>query len=208
MKTIIRKFIPTCLLEKGRAIIEKNQLIKWEKHGRPVPPPHRIKQLVIEQYQKKHNISILIETGTYMGDMVKAQLKNFKTIYSIELGKDLWGKAVKLFEKDKHVNIIQGDSGKVFLDLIPKINEKAIFWLDGHYSAGITAKGEKDCPIYEELNGIFNSRFQHILLIDDARCFNGEGDYPTIERLSEYILSKYSKSNIEIKDDIIRIELE
>lgn len=156
---------------------------------------------------KKDNISILIETGTYLGDMVNAQLKLFKTIYSIELSEDLWKKAVKRFEKNKHVTIIHGDSGKVFINLIPKINAKAIFWLDGHYSAGITAKGEKNCPIYEELNEIFKSRLQHILLIDDARCFNGKGDYPTIQRLSEYILSRNSKSKIEIKDDIIRIEL-
>lgn len=176
----------------------------WQTYS----PSHRLKQLTIEQYQKKHNISILVETGTYMGDMVKAQLKNFKNIYSIELGKDLWENAVKRFEKDKQVKIIHGDSGKIFRDLIPKINEKELFWLDGHYSAGMTAKGEKNCPILEELKGIFNSNHQHVLLVDDARCFNGEGDYPTIERLSEYILSKYGKSKIEIKDDIIRIELE
>lgn len=206
MKTIISKIIPIYFIDKRRAIIEKKQVIEWEKHGRHGTPPHRIKQLAIEQYQKKYNISILVETGTYLGDMVKAQLKNFKTIYSIELGKDLWEKAVKRFKKDKHVKIIQGDSGKVFIDLIPKINEVALFWLDGHYSEGITAKGEKDCPIYEELKGIFMSRIQHILLIDDARLFNGEGDYPTIEKLTEYVLSSYKKSKIEIKDDIIRIE--
>jgi hypothetical protein len=208
IKTIINNLIPEPLLEKRRAIVEKKELIAWKMQGKPVPPPHRIKELAIEQYQKKRNISILIETGTFMGDMIKAQLKNFKTIYSIELGEALWKKAVKRFEKDKHVKIFHGDSGKVFVDLIPKINEKAIFWLDGHYSGGITAKGEKECPIYEELDVIFNSKLQHILLIDDARYFNGENDFPTIQKLSEYILSRNSKSNIEIKDDIIRIELQ
>ena len=207
MKTIIRKVIPNYLLEKRRAIIEKKLLIDWEKKGKSVPPPHKIKQLAIEHYQKEHNISILIETGTYLGDMVKAQLNNFKTIYSIELGKDLWKKAVKRFEKEKHVNILLGDSGKVLIDLIPTINGSAIFWLDGHYSGGITAKGKKDSPIYEELNEILNSKFKHIILIDDARCFNGEGDYPTIEDLKEYILSRYFESKIEIFDDIIRIIL-
>lgn len=207
MKSFIRKVVPDYLLEKRRTFIEKKLLKNWEKKGKPVPPPHRIKQLAIEYYQKKHNTSILIETGTYLGDMVKAQLGNFKTIYSIELGKDLWKKAVKRFEKEKHVNILLGDSGKVLFDLIPKINENAIFWLDGHYSGGITSKGKNECPIYDELNAILNSNFKHIVLIDDARCFNGEGDYPTIEKLKEHILSRYSKSNIEILDDIIRIEL-
>jgi len=207
MRAFIKKTIPVFILEKVRLRKEMNQVIEWERQGKLGPPPHRVKQLAIEYYQKKYNISILIETGTYLGDMINAQLKFFEKIYSIELGEDLWKKAVKRFEKNKHVTIIHGDSGKVFINLIPKINAKAIFWLDGHYSAGITAKGEKNCPIYEELNEIFKSKLQHILLIDDARCFNGEGDYPTIQRLSEYILSRNSKSKIEIKDDIIRIEL-
>ena len=31
----------------------------------------------------------------------------------------------------------------------------AIFWLDGHYSAGITAMGEQATPIFKELTHIF-----------------------------------------------------
>jgi hypothetical protein len=163
--------------------------------------------LAIEYYQKKYSIDVLVETGTFFGDMVSAQLKNFKRIYSIELGYDLWEGAVKRFGNYSHVKILRGDSGLILKDVVLEIKEKAVFWLDGHYSAGITAKGEKDCPIFEELNAIFTSKFDHILLIDDARCFNGEGDYPTINELTEYVLSERKGSRIEIKDDSIRIEL-
>ncbi len=77
--------------------------------------------------------------------------------------------------------------------------------MDGHYSAGTTAKGEKDCPIFEELNAILDSKnFNHILLIDDARCFIGKGDYPTIDQLTEYIKSKNEDYKVEVKHDIIR----
>jgi hypothetical protein len=41
--------------------------------------------------------------------------------------------------------------------IIKDLNEPAIFWLDGHYSSGITAKGDKICPIFEELDSIFNN---------------------------------------------------
>ena len=86
-----------------------------------------------------------------------------------------------------------------------KINEPAIFWLDGHYSAGITARGDKDCPIFEELDAIFDkNNFEHILLIDDARLFIGEGDYPTIEELTNYIRIKKKKYRVNVKHDIIR----
>jgi hypothetical protein len=85
------------------------------------------------------------------------------------------------------------------------INEPAIFWLDGHYSAGITAKGDKECPIFEELNAILNkNEFNHILLIDDARCFIGEGDYPTIEELTNYVKTKDKSYQVVVEHDIIR----
>jgi hypothetical protein len=207
MRNNIKQAIPKFIFEIANSINQKKKLRQWEKNGKKLPLPHIAKQLIINDYQKKHNVSIFVETGTYMGDMVKAQLKNFKIIYSIELGKDLWEKANKRFENNNNVNILLGDSGKVFIELLPKINQKAIFWLDGHYSAGITAKGEKECPIYEELNEIFKSKINHILLIDDARLFIGENDYPSIEELTNYILANHSNSNIEIKDDIIRVEL-
>jgi|WetSurMetagenome_2_1015567.scaffolds.fasta_scaffold10160_6 hypothetical protein len=189
-------------------LLPDSGLKKWEKKGRPLPPPHRFKQLVIDDYQNAFKANILIETGTYKGDMVYAMKDKFQQIYSIELGFDLWKYCTKRFKKYKHIHIIQGDSGMVLVDLIPKIKERAIFWLDGHYSAGITSKGDKDCPIFEELSSILGSEINHIILIDDAHCFDGTGDYPTIGQLSQYVLSKKILSKINVENGIIRIILE
>jgi hypothetical protein len=184
---------------------QKKIIYEWKKKGCPVPTPHLVKQETISEYQKKFGYTTLIETGTFMGDMVDAQKTRFKNIISIELGVDLFKNASKRFRNDKNVLIVQGDSGKVLSKILLDINEPAIFWLDGHYSAGVTAKGDKECPIFEELSSIFSSKkFNHILLIDDARCFIGKGDYPTIEKLTEYIRSKNEKYQVEIKHDIIR----
>jgi hypothetical protein len=137
--------------------------------------------------------------------MVEAQKTNFKKIISIELGTELYEKAKERFTNDKNVLIIKGDSGKVLPTVLVNINEPVIFWLDGHYSSGVTALGEKEFPIFEELNAILNSKqLNHVLLIDDARLFNGEGDYPTIDKLTEYIRSKNEKYEVEVKYDIIR----
>lgn len=112
-----------------------------------------------------------------MGEMVEAQKLRFDKIYSIELGIDLYQKAKRRFKGNKSVTIINGDSGKVLPVLLEEISEPAIFWLDGHYSGGITAKADKECPIFEELDAIFKfNKFNHVLLIDDARCINGEND--------------------------------
>jgi len=204
-KKVLNYLIPQSVTNYINIINQKKEFKKWKQNGCPVPPPHLVKQMTIAEYQQKYNISILVETGSFLGDMVEAQKRRFNQIFSIELGVDLYRNTFKRFKRNGHIKILLGDSGKVLPNILSEINEPAIFWLDGHYSAGITAKGDKECPIYEELNAIFNSeKFNHILLIDDARCFNGEGDYPTIEDLSSFIKSRDKNYTVEIKNDIIR----
>ncbi len=205
IKKILRPFIPQLLWDVLKKMYARRQLIEWYDKGCPSPPPHLVKQMTIQEYQDKHKYAVLIESGTYMGDMVEAQKKKFRKIISIELGTDLFLKATKKFKNDKNISIVQGDSGKVLPQIMLEINEPAIFWLDGHYSAGLTARGEKDCPIFDELTAIFSSKkFNHIILIDDARFFTGKGDYPTIDELTAYIQSKNKKYQVEVKYDIIR----
>lgn len=180
---------------------------EWEERGKPVPPPHIIKEKIIREYQKANQYKVFVETGTYLGEMVKAQMNNFEEIYSIELSTMLYNRARRRFKKFKHIKILNGDCGKVLRNIVPTINKNAIFWLDAHYSEGITARGDTDCPIFEELQSILKSKFNHTILIDDARLFNGKNDYPTIKKLSTFVLAYKNKSDIKIKDDVIRIIL-
>lgn len=96
--------------------------------------PHVIKQEVIINFQKKYSIKILVETGTFWGEMIYAQRKNFEKIISIELLQKLYNAASKRFKKYKNIEIINGDSEEILNQIITQILEPAIFWLDGHYS--------------------------------------------------------------------------
>lgn len=208
IKKIIKLYLPEIIVNSFIKKQNNKQIEAWIKNGRPVPAPHIIKQLIIDEYRRKSGYSTLIETGTFLGDMVEVQSKNFKKIISIELGIELFEKAKKRFEKVSHIQIVQGDSGKVLPGLLENNFEPVIFWLDGHYSAGVTAIGDKVCPIFEELDAIFNSRpFNHILLIDDARLFIGDTYYPSKEQLTAYIKSKNEKYRFEVRDDVIRYEI-
>ncbi len=198
-------FTPKDVLKKRKE--EQNEIVirEWRKNGCPVPPPDVIKQLAISSYQETYGYNTLIETGTYKGDMVEAQKSKFQKIISIELGVKLFNKAKRRFKGDKNVTIVQGDSGKMLPEVVKDLKEPAIFWLDGHYSDGITAKGDKECPILEELDSIFKAKnLNHIILVDDARLFVGVGDYPTIEELTTRIKTKNPRYEVEVKDDIIR----
>jgi len=206
IKGKLRQLTPQKMLNLRHRIIGKRQLKKWQRKGESIKSPYIVKEMTIREYQRKYGITTLIETGTYRGDMVEAQKKIFKKIISLELGIELFKKAQTRFINDKNVIIMQGDSGKILHNVLKDVNERSIFWLDGHYSAGVTAMGDKECPIYEELDAIFNNnKYNHILLIDDARCFNGKGDYPTIDKLTKYVKNKNEKYQVEVKYDIIRV---
>lgn len=200
MLTLIKKLL------KGPEKREdpEKQLEEWIRQGKPAPPPHIVKQQAIREYAEQYGTGTLVETGTYLGDMIAAQLDHFTTIISIELSAKLHKKAKERFRQQAHVKLYQGDSSHVLPQIMPTLQQPAIFWLDGHYSAGMTARGDKDCPVYEELDAIFSHDTGHVILIDDAREFIGKNDYPTIPALEAYIKSKNPAYTITVKDDIIR----
>ncbi|AZI25856.1 hypothetical protein EA772_11065 [Pedobacter sp. G11] len=208
-KRIIRPLLTTKAPVVEELKRDDNSIIyEWEKQGKPAPPPHIIKQKAILQAKKASGYNILIETGTYLGEMIESQKNTFRIIYSIELGHDLHIAAKAKFKKEAHINLLEGDSGKILKVLMPQIKEPAIFWLDGHYSGGITAKGDKDCPIFEELTAILNAdKLPHILMIDDARLFNGADGYPTVAELNSFIRTFTTAFKQEIENDIISISL-
>ena len=87
------------------------------------------------------------------------------------------------------------------------LNGKTLFWLDAHYSAGVTARGNKDTPIISELDAIFTNmnNGSYILLIDDARSFTGKNDYPELAYLKNYVSDKVPDAEIFVERDIIHI---
>lgn len=185
---------------------EHRNLERWAANGRPVPPPHQLKRNVLREYAKRHGIRVLVETGTYMGEMVHAMREQFDTIFSIELAPELYKQAADRFAAFPNVNIVYGDSATMLPEILGKITEPALFWLDGHYSEGNTAKGSKDTPILSELEAVYQHPVKHhVVLIDDARCFNGTGDYPTLSELERFVRLRLTDASFEVKDDIIRI---
>ena len=183
----------------------KSDLRKWERDGRKSSTPHLIKQRVIKAYLQKFQITTFVETGTYLGHMVDAMKNDFIKIYSIELNGRLSNWASKRFRHLDHIEIIQGDSGKILKKVVRDLEGPAIFWLDGHYSAGITARGEKDTPIREELDCILNSEEKgHIIIIDDAHLFGNDPNYPSIEELIIKVHSISPNADVTIEDDTLR----
>lgn len=176
---------------------------QWFLKGKSVPPPHLIKQKAILKNAQRYKTRIMVETGTLLGDMVEAMKNHFDQIYSIEISPELARKAKQRFADNSRISIIENDSAVALKSLVPEIREPALFWLDGHYSGGSTGKGDKDTPIMEELATIYASDIPHIVLIDDARCFGSEKDYPSHNELSAYIKSLRPNASISVTNDCI-----
>lgn len=179
-------------------------LVLWYIRGKKIPPPHIYKQKVVSEYGKRNKINKLYESGTFKGDMVYGMRKKFKKIVSIELSDLFFKLASRRLKKYKHVKVIKGDSEKEIKKYLINLNEPSVFWLDGHNSFGDTAKGKLNTPIVNELKSILSHKNKsHVILIDDARHFTGENDYPRISDLKKTL--KKTNYNMQIESDIIRI---
>jgi hypothetical protein len=174
-------------------------------YGR-IPPPHAYKQREVKRYARQAKIRTLVETGTYEGHMIDATRRSFDRIYSIELDDALHETAVRQFAGDDRVILLKGDSGAVVPDLLDKVNEPALFWLDAHWSGGTTASSEERSPILKELVPILTAKQHgHIILIDDAREFVGVDGYPTLAELTGIVSGHRPDLEMAVDADLIRI---
>lgn len=181
-------------------------LWRWQLRGQPVPPPHAVKESVLRHYACRYSLKTLVETGTFLGDMAAELHGVFETIYTIELSQELHARSVTRFRRWPHIHPLQGDSANVLPVVLAELREPALFWLDGHYSGGITAHGTLGTPIIQEVQLIFAHQVRnHVIVIDDARCFNGTEDYPHLDEFLKWIKTIRPDYSTEVSGDSIRL---
>lgn len=178
----------------------------WDAQRAPLPIPDLVKQRTVSDIAKKFGLTTLVETGTYLGDMVGSVHRQFKQMYTIELSDMLYARARRRFSRLSNVEVLHGDSGQVLKSVLPKLNTPTLFWLDAHYSAGFTARGNEDSPVLQELQAIFSSPLSdYVILIDDATDFGGDGGYPTIDEVRNLVAERAPRYTVEIKYNAIHI---
>jgi len=125
-----------------------------------------------------------VETGTYLGEGIQRALDaGFPQVYSIELSPKYHQKAQRKFRKKPNVHLVFGDSGVMLKQVIASIHAPITFWLDGHWSAGDTAKAGSITPLLDELESIRQHPIKtHTIMIDDVRCFGAPFDGVTFEQ--------------------------
>jgi hypothetical protein len=179
--------------------------LQWAARAYAAPSPHFIKQVCL--LRNGFPSATWVETGTFLGQTTQLLARHATKVYSIEPEPKLFARAQKLFSSQNHVEILNGSSEDVFPVLLPILRGNVNFWLDGHYSAGITFKGSQDTPILDELASIsrnIDSFGKICVLIDDIRCFNPllpeYSTYPSLDTLVAWATEH--KLNWHIEHDI------
>lgn len=207
MKNTIKNYLSYLgLFSKFDLLRHLPAIIRWLRGGiRGIAPPP-IKRIVLAGYMNTYGLKQFVETGTFLGDTLAyiAQDNSIQAT-SIELDGVYFNAAKRRFTKYSNVTIMGGDSGTLMPKIVARLRNPALFWLDGHYSGDKTGKGDLETPVIGELQAIFCSPITgHVILIDDARRFDGTHDYPSLETLLATIRSD-GRYHTEVSTDIIRL---
>jgi hypothetical protein len=184
----------------------RERVLRWQREGRPSPPPDAVKYACIRRYAEQFATPVLVETGTFHGNAIFTLRNAFREIHSIELAPALHARAVLDLGHLTHIHLHLGDSAAELPKVARTLGAPALFWLDGHFCSGPSARGEKDTPVFEELTYLLGRPpGRDVVLIDDARLFNGRDGYPTVEALRELVASSRPQASFGVEEDIIRI---
>ena len=207
MKTIIKHNLSRLgILPMLDLIRRLPEIVRWIQAGCTGIASPPVKRMVLSTYRKRYGLTNFIETGTHLGDTL-AYIAKQKMVYvtSIELDEAYYLAAKQRFVGYPNVTLLHGDSGKLLPEQVCQLKTPTLFWLDGHYSGGDTGKSELHTPISAELEAILDSPVKgHVILIDDARLFDGTQDYPHLDRVLETVRRK-NAYHIEVSTDIIRL---
>ena len=177
----------------------------WKLRGEPERSPHLVKQRAVLEYARRYGLRVLIETGTYYGEMVAAMKNHFDEIHSVEYDSRLAERAQKKFAHHRHIHIHQGDSQQVVPEVLRSLGRPALFWLDAGYYGWAGTQGDKQ-RLTSELEAILRHPVAgHVILMDDARGLNGRNGAPTVAELTRRVQSEFPGKKLEVKHDILRI---
>lgn len=179
---------------------------RWRVQGWSSPVHPLVKRSMLLAEARRIQAANIVESGTYQGDTVWFFREKIGSIVSIEVQPRLAMLAKARFKGWKNIRIVEGDSGDVLPEICDTLIGPTLFWLDGHYSGGVTGTGREECPLWRELEAITKvARHPWSVFIDDARLFGVDPAYPTMEALRNYILTRCPQYRCEVENDIIKI---
>ena len=171
-----------------------------------------IPQQIVIELARLNASTVFVETGTFHGGTTRWAANHFEMVHTIERMKSLHDEHRGGLSKIKGVTPHLGDSRDILPQIIKDIRgQRAVFWLDGHWSGSGTFGESDECPLLDEL-ACLASRTEDIILIDDARLFlcapptpHNPSQWPTISDIVDVLPAPARKPFVQIVDDVIFI---
>jgi len=149
----------------------------------------------IGRFARHFGLRGFVETGTYLGQSLANVSGLFERAVSIELSRELHEAALQKFADRGNVELLLGDSARRIGDASDLCRGlPTLYWLDAHWSAGNTARGDENTPIVQELSIVAGrASTDDVVLIDDIRFFisipagfsthEANGGYPLLQEI-------------------------
>jgi len=150
---------------------------------------------------KYRAIKYFVETGTYMGDTTLMAAKHYEHVHTIEIHEGLYeqSKQRAVDEGVANVTFHLGDSIAILPEIVSKVKEGAVFFIDAHIS-GIDSgwNGVNRVPIMEELDIILSCEIgPSIIIIDDLRLWK-QKTWDWSHVTTSNIVAKFKEHNTKI----------
>jgi hypothetical protein len=131
--------------------------------------------------RKSFGIDCFVETGTYEGNTTEWAAQHFGQVITIELSEALYKRTALRLARCRNIEALFGDTRQQLARIAPSL-PPAIVWLDAHYSAGVTAGRDDECPLLGEIAALWPAWNRMYVLVDDARYFLAPAPPPHDEK--------------------------
>ncbi len=161
------------------------------------------------QLRDRLQIERAIETGTYQGKGARALAAIFSEVVTVELDAALHARTVEALAREPAITAVHGNSRDVLPSLVDA-RRPTFYWLDSHWSGGVTAGEDDECPVLDELRALEIGHPDDCILIDDARLFlapppppHKTEQWPTFTQISAAIRAARPNHHVEVVHDVV-----
>jgi len=164
---------------------------------------------IVLKFKAKGGITNFVETGTFQGGTSFWAGSHFDKVYTIEIDPEISKATSSKPDCPKNIKFYIGDSKDVLPGLVKELQNRTIFWLDGHW-CNVTELGkDKECPLNDEIKALEHLK-DAVILIDDARAFLGplppphdNSQWPRIDEIFLLLKKQFPENMVTIADDVI-----
>lgn len=166
-------------------------------------------QRLAEGLRDRLGLTRAIETGTYRGAGTRRLAAIFPSVVTIEVSAELARAAASALAAQPAIEVRHGSSREVLASLVDP-EQATLYWLDGHWSGGVTGGEDDECPVLDELRAISVGHPDDVVLIDDARLFlapppqpHDPSQWPNVAQLVDALVRSKPGHDVIVAHDIV-----